>query len=170
MKAFVIAAILMLALATTSYAIAVGSPYLEDNTLKIQEGKTATYTITIQNVGKTDLKVKVLVSGIAEIVDEKEFYEVKAGNTNFPITFKITPPEDAELGDTYDVGYSVRPVSSGGFIGITLNKEIKVEIVKNPDKVYLGSYLRENGLLWLVIFAAVIGYAWYKRNERKRKK
>ena len=170
MKAFVIAAILMLALATTSYAVAVGSPYLEDNTLKIQQDKTTTYTITIQNTAETDIRVKVRVSGIAEIVDEKEFYEVKAGNTNFPVTFKITLPKDAELGDTYNVGYSVIPVGTGGFVGLTLNKEVKVEIVKNPDKVYLGTYLRENGLLWLVIFAVVIGYAWYKRNERKRKK
>jgi len=170
MKAFVIAVILMLMLATNSYAVAVGSPYLEDNTLKIQEGKTATYTITLQNVNKADIQVKVIVNGIAEIVDGKEFYEVKAGNTNFPVTFKITPPEDAELGDTYNVGYSIIPKGPGGFIGLTMNREVKVEIVKNPDKVYFGSYMRENGLLWLVLLVIVIGYAWYKRNERKRKK
>ena len=166
-----VAAILMLMLAGSSYAIAVGAPYLEDNTLKVQEGKSATYTITLQNVEESDAYVQVSVAGIAEIADKKDGYAVPAGKTDFPVTFNIIPPEDAELGDVYEVTYSVRGGKSGGLpVGLTMNRKLEVEIVKNPDKVYFGSYMRENGMLWAVLLLIVIGYAWYKRNERKRKR
>ncbi|MBI2664945.1 hypothetical protein HYX10_06425 [Candidatus Woesearchaeota archaeon] len=167
----IVAAIVILALAANAHAIAVGSPYLEENTLKIPEGQTATYTITLQNIEDSDAQAIVSAAGIAEIIDEKESYIVPAGVTDFPIAFKITPPEDAELGDVYEVSYSVRGGKAGSLpVGLTLNRKFNVEITKNPDKFYFGTYLREKGFLWMALLITVAGYAWYKRNERKRKK
>jgi len=155
------------------YAIAVGSPYLGDNTLKIPEGSTGVYVFTLQNIGEGDEIVTIHVSGKGvELVDEKDEYVIKSGDTNFPLTLNIDPG-NAILGDVYEVSYSVKPISAEGTafpIAVGITKRFKVEIIKDPNKLYLGSYLSENGLIWVVVLITVIGYAWYKRNERKKKK
>lgn len=174
MKALIIAvaAVILLASAMNSYAIAIGSPYLDDNTLKLPEEQSATYTIVLQNIEKSDARLDVILnSNFAEIVDKKDVYVVPAGVTDYPVTFKITQPEGAKLGDVYTIDYEVSSKNADGSLPMALGitKSFRVEIVKNPEKFYFGSYLRENGLLWLLLFAMLIGYAWYVRNERKKK-
>ncbi len=172
MKTFTIAAFILLALAANSYAIAVGSPFLQDDTLKIPESHSGSYTIVLQNIEESNANLDVILnSEIAEIVDKKDVYVVPAGVTDYPVTFKITQPEGAKLGDVYTVTYEVKSKDIGGGLPMSLGltKSFKVEIVKNPEKLYFGIYLREKGLLWAMVFAVLIGYAWYVRNERKKK-
>lgn len=172
MKAILLVIGLFCVLAMHVTAVAVGSPYLPDNTMKIPEELSGEYTITLQNVGETEVFYRVkLNSNIAEIVDEKDVYVVGAGVTNFPVTFRVEPG-DASLGEVYDIEYVVTAAESEGTLPVALGiaKHFKVEIVQNPDKVYFGSYMRDNGLLWGFLFIVIVGYVWYKRNERKKKR
>ena len=172
MKYLIFLAVLLL-LASNAYAIAVSSPYLENNVLRLQEETSTTFTLVLQNIEERDEEIQITVtSEAASLENPKEFYVIPAGNTNFPVNLKIVPPKNAKLGDTYRVEYSVhsRTVGSGFPIAVGINKRFTVEITKNSEKFYFGSYLRENGLLWITIFAILIGYVWYKRNEKKKRK
>src|SRR3989338_5154674 len=105
------------------YSVGISSPYLENNTLKLIKGQSTMYTITLQNSEDIDINVKINYdSNIAKIIDYKEVYTLPAGKIDTQISFNITAPEKARIGDVYSVSYSMRPlsISGGGTLPITM--------------------------------------------------
>ncbi|MBI2141147.1 hypothetical protein HYU16_01865 [Candidatus Woesearchaeota archaeon] len=159
-------------------ALGVSSPFLEKNTMELAEdGGSAMFTITLQNVDEEDVPVKVDVSSngdIARIVDPKDVYILPAGSVDTKVTINITVPDSARVGDVYEVRYSVKPLTSepGGIVSLLpgVSLKFKVKIEKNSDKFYLGYYLQETGKMWVVIILIVIAYAAYRIHKRKKGK
>ncbi len=148
-------------------AIGIVTTYLEDNTLELMEGKSATYEIKLQNTEEETEVRLVMDSEIAEIIDYKETYVLPKGVSNTPVAFNITAPKDAKVGDEYVIGYYMEPMSGkGGLIplGIRINKQLKVRIIEDPNKSHIKDYLIGG------IIAAIISVLFFIVNKRKHKK
>lgn len=147
MRKLVILFLFILLFSSKIYAIGIVSPYLVNNTLKIINGESTIYTITLQNTEDRDIDVKIGYSSeIAKIIDYKEIYTLPAGKIDTKISFNITAPEDAINGDTYTISYSMMPLSSSGegtlSMVLGMNKKFDVEIIKDPDSFDIRIFIR----------------------------
>ena len=132
------------------------------------EGTSRTYKIKLQNVDDEERKaILVMDSEITEIIDYKEIYILPKGVSNTPVVFNVTAPKNAMVGDEYSIGYYVEPLSGeGGAIqlGIRMNKQLKVKIVKNSNKFYIDDHFPEFAVLGALLALFII------TNKKKRKK
>jgi len=124
-------------------ALGVSSDFLENNTLELIDGSSTIYGIRLQNPDEEEVNVRlVLNSNTAKIINYKEIYTLSKGKTE--VLFNITAPEDARIGDIYGVGYYMEPVSAlggGGIpIGMKINKDFKVKIIRDTNKFYFESW------------------------------
>ncbi len=161
-------------------AIGLSGPFLEDNTLGVQEGKATTMQLVLQNTNDEPVLTLFSLSSdgnIANVIDPKPSYLLPPKSSDTTITLNITAPPGAKIGSLYNVKYSFGPVepSSGGTITFIpgISRAFKVKIVRDPDKFYFGYYLKEKGLMWLVILLVVVcyvAYGIYKRKNGKKRK
>ncbi|MBI2550474.1 hypothetical protein HYV83_04825 [Candidatus Woesearchaeota archaeon] len=175
-----LAAIFALTATIEAYALGVSTPYIENNILGVTEGKSVMFTITLQNVEKEDMRARVDSSSdgnIASIIDHKDVYVLPAGSLDTKVTFNITAPEKAKIGDVYDFRFTVAPLQTqaGGLISVLpgISRSFKVVITRDSNKFYLNYYLTETGKLWgivLLVLAGYIAYGIYKRRKSKGRK
>ncbi len=161
-------------------ALGLSGPFLEDNTFDVQEGKSATMQLVLQNTNDEPVLTVFALSSdenIANVIDPKPSYLLPPKSSNTTITLNIISPPGAKIGSIYQVKYSFGPVepSSGGTIAFIpgISMAFKVKIVRDPDKFYFGYYLKENGLMWLVIMLVVacyVAYGIYKRKQNGKSK
>lgn len=160
-------------------ALGVSAPFLEDNTLMVQDGKATTIQLVLQNTNDEPVTTLFSLSSdenIANVIDPKPSYLLPPKSSDTIITVNITSPSGAKIGSLYNVKYSFGPVepSTGGTISFVpgISRAFKVKIVRDPDQFYFGYYLKEKGLMWLVILLIVVcyvAYGVYKRKKKKRK-
>lgn len=98
-------------------ASGVSRPYWNENPLRLASGESKIVTLSLQNmVGGGDITFSAsLTSGseIATLIDDNTDYLVPFGSNNVPVNIRVEIPEDAELQSSYNVGVSLREVSSG---------------------------------------------------------
>jgi len=125
-----------------TYAFGFSPSYLENNTLYINQGKRADYSIVIQNSEDQDVIVMVELLGdyakIKGILENTTNVSVRAKSMDTQITFEINPPPNARIGQNYQIWYRLTPMikKDGGTMPFTmrLNKQFNVFIVKDGGK------------------------------------
>jgi hypothetical protein len=142
-------------------AVGIVTDYLNDNTLNLVDGSSTTFKILLQNVDSEELKVRVGIdSDIAQIIDYKDVYTLPPGVSNTPVLFNITSPKNAKVVEIYTVSYHMEPQSAGGgtvAIGMRMNKDFKVRIIKDPNKLYPEDYFARAILIAVIIILVVVG-------------
>ncbi len=141
----VFSAMALVFMAAEATALAVSTPFLENNVLQLPEGKSTQFTIVLQNADENDVQAKLGYSSdsnIARIIDYKESYILPAKSVDTKLTFNITAPENAEIGDVSEVRFTVSPAQAqeGGTIAmlVGISKNFKVIIIRDPIKFYLN--------------------------------
>lgn len=98
-------------------ASGVSRPYWSANPLKLAPGESTIVTLSLQNMvgGGNIIFSASLTSGseIATLIDDNTDYLVPFGSNNVPVNIRVEIPEDTELQSSYNVGVSLREVSSG---------------------------------------------------------
>ena len=100
------------------YGFAVTSYYIPEVPLILSPGETTIVrAFGLQNmVGEEDITLKVeQTSGfeVAELVDDPE-YDIPLGTKDVFVNFRVTIPEDAQVGQEYNIGASFSGVNNGG--------------------------------------------------------
>ncbi len=111
LELFMLVTILTLMLAGYATAFGVSTPYLENDTLKLEPGQHYTYTVNLQN--NDDILFDVAFNYTAD----KDIAQLISGNTtlrpktyNNPFVFEIIAPDDAIKGERYTLQFSARPL------------------------------------------------------------
>lgn len=171
-----ISAIALLIMAAPATAIGVSMPFLENNVLQLAEGHSAQFTIILQNVEESEVAVRLDYASdgnVAGIIDYRQLYMLPAKSLGTKAMFNITAPQKAEIGDVYEVKFTVSPVQAqaGGAIGFVggISRSFKVVIIRDPNKFYLNYYIAETGWLWGIVVLILAGYVAYGVYKRKKK-
>ena len=136
-------------------AFAVSSTYWSGNPLKISPGESTEITITLQNMaGSENITVRVSISEgseIAEIINLSDKYSIPLGEMK-SIPIKITIPEDAKIGNSYNVKLSVTTIEAaapGAFaFGSSIEQNIPVQIISNEKPTTVEK--KETPTPWIV--------------------
>ncbi len=110
---------LVFILISISYVTALGlssPPYWKDNPLKMYPGETKYIEFTLEQSIAEKEEAKATVSlinseEISEIIGPTEF-TVPPGSKDNKIILKISIPNEAEIGKTYNIKLSVRPLNA----------------------------------------------------------
>lgn len=120
-----------------SYAFGISTPYLENDTLKVDAGKNYTYTLTIQNVDDKNYYVDVTYSSTDNIADLRTATNYILNKTyNNTFNFDLHIPEDAKIGDRYILDYGVKPrTNESGTVtlGLELKRNIKILVINEKE-------------------------------------
>jgi hypothetical protein len=106
-------------------AFGLSTPYIKDETLNVNAGKTYEYGITLQNSDSEGYYVDIAYASTEDVasLESTEYYvQSETYNTTFYFTIKI--PVDAPVGKTYALEYAAKPrVNESG--GVAMGVEIK---------------------------------------------
>ena len=143
-------------------ALAVATDYLENKTLFLEDGGSKLYGARLQNSASGETQVKLSYGeDIAKVIDYEEIYTIPGKDTK-SILFNITAPKNSKPGDTFTFGFTINQVSGSGSgvpILLKINKNFKVQIIRNPDKIYLEDY---SYVAYIVIGLALLLYVFRK--------
>jgi len=159
------------------FAFGITSPYYEGNPLKMTPGQTSEVAFLIGHTENDRLRATVTLEedgGIAELIDGPD-YTMGPGESK-RIYFKISVPEDAEIGDTYNVRFSTvsSPIEEGTVqIGVRYNSEFLVQVVEDeeasqiqpPEKQQMKIKVWVVALI-LVILIAILIYFIIRINKK----
>ena len=137
------------------FAFGISSPYHKDNPLEMYPGQTKDVMFNLQNCPslgdyceKEDVNVVVSFeegNEIAEIISGLE-YNVPYGTADTNIILKVSIPEDGNVGDSYNVKFSIGAAPSGEEggnvqLGVRYNVDFPVNVaesfVKSPKELSL---------------------------------
>lgn len=118
------------------------APYWNDKPLYLIPGETREFPIILQNMigGKDIVLIAEIESGqeIAELIDENKEYKVPFGKNDIKVNMKITAPENAKIGDKYEVRVVFRSVSDSTEGNIQISAGVKnafYVIVREQDEI-----------------------------------
>ena len=122
-------------------ALGVSSPFWDDHALEMYPGETREVAFPLVNRAdaETAQAFVSLENGmeIAEITSGGE-YTVVPGTSNTKIMMRISVPAEANIGDSYDVGFSVKsnPEGDGTVqLKVKYNVDFPVVVVEKPADV-----------------------------------
>jgi hypothetical protein len=147
-------------------ALGVSSPYWNTNPLKMAPGETRQVEFTLVNGDAETIEVVASLeedAGIAEIIGNDE-YLVEPGATDSKVALRISIPKNVNVGDFYDVEFSVRSTSDEeGTVQLDLKYDVKFPVqVVEKSEVPLGpqTKIKKIGkIIWFVFIALIIGLA-----------
>ena len=163
-------------------SLGVNSPYWETNPLKMYPGQVKEITFSL--VSKTtDPTTNAFVTlkesaGIAKIISGSE-YTVPPGTEDgiVKVILKVSLPEDATIGDTHDIKFSVRsaPGDEEGAVqfAVGYNINFPVEVVseseapeepKIPEKVEKSKIGITTWIILIVVFILIM-YLFLRRKR-----
>lgn len=162
-------------------AFSVSSPYMENKQLNIslKSGITDLQFVLQNGGGATeDITIKVNIlkgSEVMSLMDEDEFYLVSPGD-KVPVNLRITLPEKAKEGDSYDIVLSFMEATQGqsgefGF-GTAQEHRFKIILIKEITErerwiKQVAVYLIVGILLVLIIISDTLIKRKKKKNKRK---
>lgn len=134
--------VFLLASITSIFALGVSSPYWDKNPLKMYPGEIRDVEFTLVNkpdADPADAFVKLTnTGGIAELISGST-YTVQPGTTNTKVVLKISIPSDAQIGEIYNVAFSVEsgPPEEEGTIQLAVgyNVGFPVEVVPESEVI-----------------------------------
>ena len=148
-------------------ALGVSSPYWKDNPLSMYPGQIKEVAFTLTNKPDAETAVAFVSmdddAGIAEITSGTE-YNVAPGSTNSKIMLKISVPDTATIGDTYNVKFSVtsEPPKGQGPVQLTMgyNVEFPVKVVEQSqasNEQFNESQSKEvSWVIWGIIILVIL--------------
>jgi hypothetical protein len=105
--------LLLVCLSNLCLAFGISTPYIVNDTLKIQAGNSYKYTLTIQNSEPEDYYVDINYSSTKNVVSlEKTAYYTSSNTYNNTFNFNILVPNEAKLGEKYLLEYTAKPRTS----------------------------------------------------------
>lgn len=127
-------------------AFGISTPYWKAYPLEILPGETKEVPFNLQNCpslsetcDKTEINVIVSLEegqGITEITSG-DSYQIPYGTANTNVVLKLTIPEDAKSGDSYNIKFSVTsaPKDESGNIqlGVKYNVEFPVKVIESTQ-------------------------------------
>jgi LPXTG-motif cell wall-anchored protein len=149
------------------YALAVSSPYWNDNPLTISPGESKDFQLVLKNnAGAEEVTVTAEISqgaDIAVITDAVKTYTAPAGG-DAVINLRVSVSPESPLGGSYPVKLSFKTVTSGnqgGAVGIgsAIDQNIPVVIVEKPKAPATNNttwYLVVGVIILVVIIALVM--------------
>jgi|GEM_PF-5552491 hypothetical protein len=177
MKFAVILFVLISLLSLNAKALAVASDYLEGNTLVLEEGKSAIYSIRLQNTESYEAVFKVdFDNRFLKLIEPKEQFIV-APKTSHRIEFNVTAPiydHSNENNNLFTIGYTVHQLSgpSGGGIPFLtkINKNFRLKVSKKPSLFDINFYqLGYFGLLAIIAFVLLRKMSKARKMPQKKK-
>jgi hypothetical protein len=121
-----------------THAFGVSAPYLENETLKVNSGKSYEYAITIENGDDRGYYVDIIYSSTSNIAElRRARYYIPSDTYNNTFYFDINIPKEAKPGDKYALDYDVKPrtnSSSPITLGVDINRDIKILVVDEKTK------------------------------------
>lgn len=122
------------------FALGVSSPYWSENPLKMYPGQTKDVAFTLVNKADGEVEKAFVVlkqdAGIVKLKSGDE-YTVNPGSKDAKIILTISVPEDASLGQTYDIKFSAKsaPLEEGGMAQLTVgyNVDFPIEVVEKSE-------------------------------------
>ena len=150
-----------------------------DEPVRVYPGQETNVKLGMQNMGVQegeDVNVKVTIrdsEGIAELEDKN--YIVKANTKDTKIDVKIKIPEDAQIGNKYNVVVGFDNLESGekGGVAISTGIDVKICLIVLPEyPVGLSptgaKTISVSGIaliIFLIIFTIIVSIIWKRRKN-----
>jgi hypothetical protein len=152
-------------------AISVSSDYLVNDTMVLIESTSKIYKIVLQNPTNYEIGMKLdYEKTFIKVIDYKEVY-ILPPKEMYTVQFNVTAPE--EIG-VYTIGYTVSEVEPGGFGGVPIrlkiNRNFKLNVVKNPDKFYINNDYVAYAVIILIFLLYIIKKKYAKKRTRQKNK
>ena len=171
-------AVILISLSLVS-ALGVNSPYWKDNPLKMYPGETKYVEFNLENSVSEKEDAKAIVElldsqNIAEITSQKEFI-IPPGSKENKIIIKISIPKGTEIGNTYNIKFSVRSPQNEkeGIVQINIGYDVEFPIIivsqseiSNKSSKETASYKAIIVILLLAVIL-IIAYLIYRKNKFK---
>jgi len=133
-------AVLFLLVATpTALALGISTPYWKDHPLEMYAGQTRDVEFLLVNkAGNPTENAFVTLdkdAGIAKITSGTD-YSIPAEARNIKVILQIKVPEEANIGDTYDVEFSVKAApeeEQGGNVQLGVGYGVKFPVIVVPE-------------------------------------
>jgi len=161
-------------------AFSVGMPYMENKQLYLSAGDTRGLEFVLQNSGGTvnsNAKARIIEgSEIIEITDLSDVYVVVPGEQT-KVNFRITIPEDAQIGDSYHIKLDFSSeAGAGGFaFGSAIEQNFDVIIGERlapavqeegaEKETSLKSFLPYGVLIIVLMVVLIVFFAIRKRKK-----
>ena len=139
-------------------ALGVSSPYWKGNPLEMYPGQTRDVAFALVNKPDAEtVQAFVLLedgAGIAKITSGTK-YTVIPGTTNTKVVLRVSIPKNANIGDSYDVKFSVKSASEGeGTVLLDIKYDVKFP-VKVVDKSEVSIVVEDKKLGEIIWFMAI---------------
>lgn len=144
------------------FALGVSSPYWKDYPLKMYPGETRDVEFTLVNKIDADTaSAYVIMVEDAEIsqITSGTVYTVEPGSKDQKIVLSISVPETAIVGETYDIGFSVKgaaEVEGTVQLSVGYNIDFPVEVIEKPEKPLPVTPPSEDGAIGTGLTAGII--------------
>ena len=99
--------------AAQTVAFGIATPYIENDTLKLEPGQSYIYAINVQNGDEFSYSIDFSYSStrnVANLRNRDLFMPKKTYDNTF--IFDINIPSDAKTGDVYILSYSAKPTNN----------------------------------------------------------
>jgi hypothetical protein len=163
-------------------AFSVGMPYMENKQLYLSPGAITDIEFVLQNSGGTEnINARATIiegSEIIEITDTSNIYVVIPGQQT-KVNFKITIPEDAQIGDSYHIklGFAAEAGAGSFAFGSEIEQNFDVfigeravdiagEAVGEEEEETQLKSLLVYGIIILVLIAIIIIFFVIKRKNK----
>jgi hypothetical protein len=141
------------------HAFGISTPYLENNTLKVNSGSNYTYALSVQNGDAEDYYVDISYSSTNNVVNlRKETSFVPSNSYNNTFYFYINIPSTAKIGENYILEYDAKPRLSNGS-----NTTTNLEIQRQVNILVVGEAQKNTGentgvwhAIWTIILIVII--------------
>jgi len=163
-------------------ALGISTPYWKDHPLEMYPGQTKDVEFLLVNQEGNDIADAFVTldesAGIAEIISGGE-YSVPAGARDVKVILRISVPEIANIGDNYDVKFSVKAVpeeDQGGNVQLAVGYGVSfpVEVVEQssvpaePEPQEPAKTGTGNLLIWIItIVAIIIIIFWFIKKKKQ---
>ena len=158
----VILILLGLVLALNANALSVASDYLENDRLTLIEGTSKIYSIRLQNPDSFESTIRIdYDKDYMQAIDFKEEFTLPP-KSSIRIEFNVIAPEYDKNKNLLPISYTVHQISGAGGSGASflgkINKNFQLEVIRNPDRVYLD---RNYIIIGIIIGAIVLALLLY---------
>jgi hypothetical protein len=133
---FLLLIMLVMISTTRVKAFGLSTPYIKDEVLNVNPGKTYEYGITLQNSDEQGYYVDITYSSTGEVASLKSTeYYVPSDTYNTTFYFELKIPEDARIGETYTLAYAAKPrVSGNGTVAMGVEIRRGITIIVTDEK------------------------------------
>ena len=135
-----------------AYSFGLGTPYLDNNTLRLEPGQSYNYVLNIQNGDDIEFDVDFNYSSdgdIARLVSLDRHILPRTYDNKAVIEIKI--PDDAAIGTLYSLAYSAKPIiNQTGQVMMTveIKRSLSILVVDKNGQGRKSSFI-DNAQAWL---------------------